>query len=233
MRTIRVLKVLYIYGPGGVGKTALLREMAEMARRHGRSVILLDGRFMVQMAFPDFMAPHFESVRFSRTPAADFTVGERTYGVFSHNWFQDPIAKWLVDTKHAGAALTPSSGLSVQTVALSEAEFAHAVRQALRDFTRPDLLVTNPLLSAHLLPIRERTPTALRALVLEVVDKLRHNPKDAKLYRALWRTYIEPEPSQEKAAEFPDLPFNTYRHHLSTGIARVAAALWQLEIAWR
>lgn len=99
------------------------------------------------MAFPDFMAPHFESVRFSRTPAADFTVGERTYGVFSHNWIQDPIAQWLVDTKHAGAALTPSSGLSsVQTVALSEAEFAHAVRQALRDFTRPDLLATNPLL---------------------------------------------------------------------------------------
>lgn len=188
----------------------------------------------VAMAFPDFMAPHFESVRFSRTHAADFTVGERTYGVFSHNWIQDPIAQWLVDTKHAGAALTPSSGLSsVQTVALSEAEFAHAVRQALRDFTRPDLLATNPLLSAHLLPIRERTPTALQALVQEAVDKLRHNPKDAKLYRALWHTYIEPEPSQEKAAEFLDLPFNTYRYHLNAGIARVVAALWQLEIARR
>src|SRR5689334_20836893 len=36
--------VLYIYGPGGIGKTTLLREYARVAANCGKPVISLDGR---------------------------------------------------------------------------------------------------------------------------------------------------------------------------------------------
>src|SRR5687768_4704537 len=36
--------VLHIYGSGGVGKTTLLREYAQVAAEHGRSAVYLDGR---------------------------------------------------------------------------------------------------------------------------------------------------------------------------------------------
>ena len=55
-------------------------------------------------------------------------------------------------------------------------------------------------------------------------------PQEAKLYRALYHTYIEPAPTQEAAAEHLDLPFSTYRRHLKSGVTRVAGILWQWEI---
>jgi hypothetical protein len=184
----------------------------------------------VSMAHPDFMAPHFESIRFRRTPEADFAVGGRTYGIFSHNWTVDPVSQWLVDTKHADLdSLERDHAKDASTHFLSQREFIDAVRQALRDFTRPDLLATNPLLHGHLLAEDDRTPAALRDLLRQAVTNLSHNPKDAKFYRALWHTYIEPEPTQEKTAEFLDLPFNTYRYHLNTGLDRLLAALWRVE----
>src|SRR5687768_13361790 len=36
--------VLYVHGPGGVGKTTLLREFARLAADAGRTVVALDGR---------------------------------------------------------------------------------------------------------------------------------------------------------------------------------------------
>lgn len=38
--------VLHLYGPGGVGKTTLLHEFAQLAQRAGRSVLHLDGRML-------------------------------------------------------------------------------------------------------------------------------------------------------------------------------------------
>lgn len=46
-------------------------------------------------------------------------------------------------------------------------------------------------------------------------------------HQTLMRTYIEPAPTQEKAAEALDLPFNTCRHRLAQGQARVAPWLWR------
>jgi hypothetical protein len=71
----------------------------------------------------------------------------------------------------------------------------------------------------------------LRALLRAAVATLAANPKDAKLHRALWHTYIEPAPTQELAAELLGLPFNTYRYQLARGIERVTAWLWQRELA--
>jgi hypothetical protein len=182
----------------------------------------------VTMSDPEFMAPHFESIHFRRTPDADFIVGGQRYGVFSHNWAQAPVATWQIDTKHAdtGLLLSATNPPSPRVV-LTEADFAAAVRQALRDYTRLDQLATNPLLHTTLFATRERTPAALQALLCEAVMGLSHNPKDLKLHRALWHTYIEPAPTQEKAAEWLDLPFNTYRYHLAGGLERLIASLWR------
>jgi hypothetical protein len=71
---------------------------------------------------------------------------------------------------------------------------------------------------------------ALTDLLEEAIASLRANPRDAKLARALERTYVRPAPTQEAAAEVLGLPFSTYRGHLSRGIERVVDQLWQHEL---
>jgi hypothetical protein len=118
-------------------------------------------------------------------------------------------------------------------VVLSRTEFVEAVRQALRDYTRPDRLATNPLVRSRLVVEAAEggdPPAALRALLRAAIATLTANPKDAKLHRALWHTYAEPAPTQEQAAELLGLPFNTYRYHLAKGIERVADWLWRREV---
>jgi hypothetical protein len=102
----------------------------------------------------------------------------------------------------------------------------------LRDYTRTDLLAANPLLRSRLVVEKnEEEPTdALRSLLRETVGILKQNPKDEKLYRALWHTYFEPAATQEQTAELLDLPFSTYRYHLTNGIERMVTWLWQAEL---
>lgn len=177
---------------------------------------------------PDFMAPHFASIRFQRAPEADFVVGKRPYGVYGHNWVAEPVSAWQKNLQQVEAAMPAGeTAVSPPLISFTETEFAAAVRQALRDYTRPDLLATNSLLRSRLLPPTEQTPAALQALLREAILSFSHNPKDAKLYRALWHTYVEPEATQERTAERLDLPFNTYRYHLTNGLERLVAALWQ------
>ena len=96
-------------------------------------------------------------------------------------------------------ATQPPPGTTSTTT--GEAALKDAVRQALRDYTRPDLLAEGRLLSSSLLADAERSPEGVRALLREIVEGLSGNPKDARLYRALWHTYIEPAPTQEQVAE--------------------------------
>jgi hypothetical protein len=56
------------------------------------------------------------------------------------------------------------------------------------------------------------------------------HPRDEKLCRAIHLTYLEPAATQELAAERLGLPFSSYRRHLTSGIARVTASLWRLEL---
>jgi len=62
------------------------------------------------------------------------------------------------------------------------------------------------------------------------LETLQANPRDGKLFRALERTYFKPAPTQEAAAELLDLPFSTYRRHLTAGIQRLTELLWEREI---
>ena len=196
---------------------------------------------LVPCADPDFWGPAFAYADLARVPGADFMCGGRRYGAFGHDWRAVPPAAWLTqlgerELGQAAAQATPPP--SAQTlVVLSQPEFAAAVRAALRDYARPDALRANPLLRSHMVQARtsagasgDERVAALRALLGETADALRGAARDAKLYRALHHTYLQPAPTQERAAELLDLPFSTYRRHLKDGIARVVDLLWQREV---
>lgn len=181
----------------------------------------------IAMAAPDFWQPHLTGVNSPRVPAADFVLDGHRYGVFAHDWRVEPASAYFLGRHVPMPFADPAPGEAAATT-LSRAEFATAVRQALRDYTRPDRLARNPLTRTGLVAgaATDDTATMLRSLLREATGALKANPNDTKLYRALWHTYFEPAPTQEQAAEILDLPFNTYRYHLARGIERVTDWLW-------
>jgi hypothetical protein len=189
-------------------------------------------------ADPDYWHATFTYLRMRRSPEAEFTVGGHHYAVYTHDWRAEPALVWLelMGEREIDADLTveqieiaPPAPLLV----LSEPEFADAVRQALRNYSRPAALAANPLLRSRLAVEKAEgapNPSTLRTLIQDAVATLRGHPRDDKLYRALLRTYLEPAATQEVAAERLGLPFSTYRNHLVTGIDRVTDWLWQREL---
>lgn len=190
----------------------------------------------------DFWAPTFEFVGFQRAEGADFALGPHRYGFVAHDWravpprvwweqlgrrFDDPGQQPLPEGR-------PGETLVGETlVVLSQPEFGDAVRRAYHEYTRPDALATNPLARSRLVLEGSSSRDAgavLQALLREAAQSLRGHPRDEKLYRALWHTYIEPAPTQEAAAELLDLPFSTYRRHLRAGLERATEWLWLREL---
>lgn len=142
---------------------------------------------------PPLALPHFESIFFRRTPAADFQVGGRSYGVFAPNWQLGPVDEWLKATGHGEAGRERSRRAAPpEPRSLAPETLLPVVRQAPRDFTRLDVLASNPLLQSTLLPPEDRTPAGIQATLRRAVESLNSNPKDARLYRALRVTYLEP-----------------------------------------
>ena len=193
-------------------------------------------------ANPDFWAPMLGYANLVRLPEADFNVGERHFGLYGHDWRAESPARWLsiLADKEVGNPVETKPVPAEPVIVLSAPEFSGATRQALQDFTRPNLLTSNPLLRSRLVTERvdpESKPAdraeALRELLRETASRLQSNPRDDKLYRALDQTYFHPAPTQEVAAEQLDLPFSTYRRHLTAGIQRLTDMLWQQEIGER
>jgi hypothetical protein len=193
--------------------------------------------YYIAPADPEAMAPMMDYIRFHRAADADFEVGERDYGVFARDWRREGGVAWL--ERMAGRELGDGGPVpdpereAAPVLALSQPEFADAVRRALRDLHRPGALATNPLGGTRV--VREGraelpAPEALRELLREAVDALRGEPRGEKLVRALECTYLRPAPTQEAAAELLGLPFSTYRGHLTRGLERVVDWLWQREL---
>ena len=67
-------------------------------------------------------------------------------------------------------------------------------------------------------------------MIAEAAEELRVHPRDEKLFRAVDQTYLHPAATQEAAAELLDLPFSTYRRHLTSGIQRLTEMLWRQEV---
>ena len=117
---------------------------------------------------------------------------------------------------------------------LTRSEFGSAVRDALRDYTRTDLLAGSALLHMQLLTqsgSTAATPRALKALIAETAENLFANQRDQRLYRVLDLIYFNPVPKQEAAAERLGLSFSTYRRHLAAGVDWLIEWLWQQEQA--
>jgi len=196
---------------------------------------------------PDFWAPIFAYADLARLPECDFEVGGRRYGVYGHDWRARPPMAWLALLGEreisGGAQGAPPPQAAEPLVVLSQDEFGQAVRDALRDFARPDLLRGSPLLRSRMI-VEQTGPQAasapqtgpservalLQSLLRAGAETLQASPRDAKLYRAVFHTYFQPMATQEQVAELLDLPFSTYRRHLKAGVARVADVLWSREI---
>ncbi|MBV8406527.1 MAG: adenylate/guanylate cyclase domain-containing protein [Alphaproteobacteria bacterium] len=113
---------------------------------------------------------------------------------------------------------------------LAYPDFVAALKNALRDFSRPDLLAGNPLLRTRLFATHDKAgPGDLRALLFETVNALFAGARDEKLRRAIEFTYFRPGPKQAATAERLGLAFGTYRRHLATALDRLARWLWDRE----
>lgn len=199
-------------------------------------------------AEPDFWAPVLTYADLARLVEADFVVEGRRYGSYGHDWRVTPPVAWLallgereVEAGAQAAERAATRRAAEQVIVLSQPDFAAAVRDALHDYVRPYQLRSNPLVRSRL--VLERVgdaaaggdgsatrAVALQALVREAVEGLQVSPRGTKLYRALYHTYVQPAPTQERAAELLDVPFSSYRRHLTTGIAEVIALLWSREV---
>jgi len=161
------------------------------------------------------------------------------YGVFTHDWRVESVAAWgyrlediqlgLQPGQKRERAISPPSPPPILT--LSQPEFIEAARQALRDYTRPDLLAQNPLMRSRLVAeTGEIAVATLQKLLRAAAYSLTGNPKDEKFHKAVYHTYLKPAPSQELAAELLNLPLGTYRYRLAKGVERIADWLWQREL---
>lgn len=177
----------------------------------------------------------FAYLNFRHLPEAERTLGGQHFAVWAHDWRTEPIGEWLdnIAQRELATSLKPEHHAPPPLLVLSQTEFDEAVRQALRDYPHPDLLAHNPLRQSRLVIQHggeNAAPLVLQALIREAAETLRSSPKSEKLYRALYHTYLSPAPTQEAAAELLDLPFSTYRRHLTHAIGRVTEWLWQREI---
>lgn len=186
----------------------------------------------------DRWEPFFTHIRQQHAPRAGFSVGGRAYAVFVHDWRAEPPLTWLREMAERELATTAwddheEADIQRPIVVLSQPEFEGAVRQALRDYARPDRLANNALLSSRLVADRTEDQSSterLRQLVRLSAEELNSHPRDQRLYRALYRTFLNPAATQEQAAELLGLPFSTYRAHLRAGTKRVTELLWQREL---
>ncbi|SDW39222.1 AAA ATPase domain-containing protein [Amycolatopsis xylanica] len=163
----------------------------------------------VTCADPGFWASAFRYTDFHPVPEAG------AFGIFAHDWREVPPMTWM--------ALMADRESVPETTALTEGEFAAAVKQALRDFTRDDRLAESPLAPAGKTP-RERA-RALADLIRAAAAKMEASPKDRRGFRAVHHTYLQPAESQARAAELLDLPTSTYRRHLTAGVTRLTELL--------
>lgn len=189
------------------------------------------------VADPDFWRMPFAYADLERMPEADFVIGGRHYGVYGHDWRETPVTAWLELLAERELSMTPPSQRARPTadplIVLSEADFATAVRDGLRDYTDPVSISANPLTRSRMVLAAggdTARASTLRRLLREAAESLQQSPKSAKHYRAVYHTYLQPAVTQEQAAEVLDLPFSTYRRHLRAGIEEITARLWSREI---
>jgi len=191
----------------------------------------------VALAEPDQWDEYFAAADMPRADGADFFVGGRRYGLFAHDFRRVPVEamteRWTERALADDALLLPGTVPEPELLVLSHTDFDAAIRQAMKDLHRPDLLSWSPLLRTRLLASHYGATGAegLQELLRAAARTLAGDTRDDKLFRALDLTYLRTSRTQEAAAAALGLPFSTYRRHLRQGLDRVVAALWQQELA--
>lgn len=189
------------------------------------------------LAEPDRWDEYFAAGDLPRAEGADFSVGDRRYGLFAHDFRKVPVDVWIeLWTERALAQdvdVAPREHAEAFLV-LSHPDFEAAVRQGFKDLRRPDLLARNPLLRTRLVADSSAAGASgaavLEAVLREAAATLARHPRDDNLLRAVDRTYLRPAATQEAAAAALGLPFSTYRRHLTQGMTRIVAVLWDQEV---
>jgi hypothetical protein len=189
------------------------------------------------LAEPERWDEYFAAGDLPRAEGADFTVGDRRYGLFAHDFRTVPVEVWIERWTERALAqngdVAPHKSVDARLV-LSHPDFEAAVRQGFKDLRRSDLLARNPLVRTRLVADRATAgasgAAALEAILREAAATLTRHPRDDKLLRAVDRTYLRPAATQEAAAAALGLPFSTYRRHLTGGMARIVAVLWDQEV---
>jgi TolB-like protein len=111
---------------------------------------------------------------------------------------------------------------------LGYADFATALKIALRDFHRPDLLAQNPLLRLGVGNLGAPTgPAELQAWLSDAARALFSTLRDEKLHRVIDLAYFQPAMEQQAVAKRLSLSFGAYRRHLTTARNRLARCLWE------
>ena len=178
-------------------------------------------------ADPELWRPVFERAGFERL------VEGQTGSAFWHDWRAVPVEawlSWLVDG--APVALDALPGPPERFAVFSEAGFAVAVRDALRDFAQPHALARNPLLESHLAGIGGGTADrieALRSRIRDAAELAASTPKGALNASALDAYYLRPSGTQTEVAERLGLSFSTLRRRLERGTADITETLWTWE----
>ena len=106
----------------------------------------------VTLAEPDRWNDYFAAADLPRAVGADFVVGGRRYGLFAHDFRRVPVEVDDGAVDRTGARrrrlLLPAAVAEPELLVLSHTDFDAAVRQAVRDLHRPDLLALQPA-AAH------------------------------------------------------------------------------------
>lgn len=192
----------------------------------------------VYYADPDLWADICAYADMVRLPEADFSVGDRRFGVYGHDWRRTPPLAWLqlLGERELTDGVVGPPQEPEQTVRpvrrLNDEDFAAAVKAALAGLGRATGLLRSPLLDAPLVATRvpadadDRTRSEeLRTRIAAAAARLEASPRDRRGFRAVHHTYLQPAPTQAAAAELLDLPTTTYRRHLAWGIARMTELL--------
>lgn len=155
--------------------------------------------------------------------------------------FQDftrrDILEWMRSGYRRMHNLPPMQGSHEgdSAACLERAAFDHAVRRALRQYSWPDHLADNPLLSTRMVAgcAIGNDPSlrvdALRTLLKQAHDRLAANPKTAAPARAMRHAYLAPAANQQLAADTAHMAYSTFRRHLYAGVRLLCEQLWARE----
>ncbi len=184
------------------------------------------------LAEPERWEAFFAAADLPRVAGADFDSSGGRFGTFGHDFRVVPVAamiqRWIERALADDSFLQPVER-EPELLVLAHPEFDAAVRQAMRDLHREDLLRRNPLSRARVVAGDGSRRQPLADVLREAVATLATDSRDDRLWRAVQATYVSASRTQEAAAAVLGLPYSTYRRHLSQGMDRVVAALWRRE----